>query len=72
MKMLGTSKRTQKSKTPVQVTILKRPTADVKSKLKLDDEDLTAQKAGDEAISKLEQFCKSGDFKVFEKALKLW
>lgn len=61
-----------KSKTTAGITLLKRPTMDVKNKLELGDNKISAQNIDDEALMKLERFCKDGEIKVFESALKLW
>lgn len=68
--MLGKKQAYSKNKTPVGLTLLKRPT-NPKQKLALIDDD-TSQKPDDEATLKLEKFLKDGEITVFETALKLW
>jgi hypothetical protein len=66
VKMLGGKKMTM-SKTPT--AILKRPAG---AKARKDSTDDDAEKLEEEALSRLEQFCKNGDLKDFESALKRW
>jgi hypothetical protein len=66
VKMLG-GKKMQMSKTPL--TILKRPSG---AKTKKDSTDDDSEKLEEEALAKLELFCKDGDLKVFDGALKRW
>lgn len=64
--MLG-GKKVAMSKKPLKV--LKRP---ANAKVKRDSTDEDAEKLEEEALAKLEQFCKNEDIRVFESALKRW